>query len=199
MAHHNTLFSLILTLLFLFPLSVVAQDYHPVDENILSPKKEYSPYIDDNFPNRAFFGDTHLHTNWSTDAGMIGTSLGPDAAYRISKGGEVTSNTGWRVKLNRPLDFVVVADHAENLGMADFIRRSDPIILANKTGKRWHDMVKAGNGYDAFLEWLRGGSTDQINEPRMMKSVWANVVENADRENQPGVFTALRFHSLHWL
>jgi hypothetical protein len=196
MAHRNALFSLILTLLFLFPLSVVAQDYHPVDENILSPKKEYSPYIDDNFPNRAFFGDTHLHTNWSTDAGMIGTSLGPDAAYRISKGGEVTSNTGWRVKLNRPLDFVVVADHAENLGMADFIRRSDPIILANKTGKRWHDMVKAGNGYDAFLEWLRGGSTDQINEPRMMKSVWANVVENADRENQPGVFTA--FIGFEW-
>jgi len=196
MAHHNALFSLILTLLFLFPLSVVAQDYHPVDENILSPKKEYSPYIDDNFPNRAFFGDTHLHTNWSTDAGMIGTSRGPEAAYRISKGGEVTSNTGWRVKLNRPLDFVVVADHAENLGMADFIRRSDPIILANKTGKKWHDMVKAGNGYDAFLEWLRGGSTDQINEPRMMKSVWANVVENADRENQPGVFTA--FIGFEW-
>ena len=196
MAHRNALFSLILTLLFLFPLSVVAQDYHPVDENILSPKKEYSPYIDDNFPNRAFFGDTHLHTNWSTDAGMIGTSLGPDAAYRISKGGEVTSNTGWRVKLNRPLDFVVVADHAENLGMADFIRRSDPILLANKTGKKWHDMVKAGRGYDAFLEWLRGGSTDQINEPRMMKSVWANVVENADRENQPGVFTA--FIGFEW-
>ena len=196
MAHHNALFSLILTLLFFFPLSAGAQDYHPVDENILSPKKEYSPYIDDNFPNRAFFGDTHLHTNWSTDAGMIGTSLGPDAAYRISKGGEVTSNTGWRVKLNRPLDFVVVADHAENLGMADFIRRSDPIILANKTGKKWHDMVKAGNGYDAFLEWLRGGSTDQINEPRMMKSVWANVVENADRENQPGVFTA--FIGFEW-
>jgi hypothetical protein len=196
MAHRNALFSLILTLLFLFPLSVVAQDYHPVDENIVSPKKEYSPYFDDNFPNRPFFGDTHLHTNWSTDAGMIGTSLGPEAAYRISKGGEVTSNTGWRVKLNRPLDFVVVADHAENLGMADFIRRSDPILLANKTGKKWHDMVKAGKGYDAFLEWLRGGSTDQINEPRMMKSVWANVVENADRENQPGVFTA--FIGFEW-
>jgi len=193
MTHHS---ALILTLLFLFPLSVVAQDYRPVDENVVSPKKEYSPYFDDYFPNRAFFGDTHLHTNWSTDAGMIGTSLGPDAAYRISKGGEVTSNTGWRVKLNRPLDFVVVADHAENLGMADFIRRSDPILLANKTGKKWHDMVKAGKGYDAFLEWLRGGSTDQINEPRMMKSVWANVVENADRENQPGVFTA--FIGFEW-
>ena len=168
-----------------------AQDYYATGENVQGPKKEYSPYIDDHYPNRALFGDTHLHTNWSTDAGMIGTTLGPDAAYRISKGGEVISNTGWRVKLNRPLDFVVVADHAENLGLADFIRRSDPLILANKTGKKWHDMVKAGNGYDAFLEWLRGGSTDQINEPRMMEAVWSKVVENADRENQPGVFTAL--------
>jgi hypothetical protein len=115
---------------------------------------------------------------------MIGTTLGPDAAYLISKGGEVTSSTGWRVKLNRPLDFVVVADHAENLGLADFIRRSDPIILANEKGKKWHDMVKAGKGYDAFLEWLRGGSTDQIKEPRMMESVWPKVVENADREKE---------------
>ncbi len=195
MTHTKVIFTAIVVLLFLSPLAAVAQNYS-ADENVASPKKEYSPYIDDNFPNRALFGDTHLHTNLSTDAGMIGTTLGPDAAYRISKGGEVTSNTGWRVKLNRPLDFVVVADHAENLGLADFIRRSDPIILANKTGKKWHDMVKAGNGYDAFLEWLRGGSTDQINEPRMMQSVWAKVVENADRENQPGVFTA--FIGFEW-
>ena len=53
------------------------------------------------------------------------------------------SDTGWRVKLNRPLDFIVIADHAENLGMAYYIRRSDPILLANETGKKWHDMVKA--------------------------------------------------------
>lgn len=69
---------------------------------------------------------------------MGGASLGPDVAYRISRGEVVTSHLGWKVKLIRPLDFVVVADHAEKLGIADFIRRSDPIILASKTGKRWH-------------------------------------------------------------
>ena len=131
----------------------VAQDLHPTAEEVKAPKKEYSPYIEDDYPNRALFGDTHLHTSWSTDAGMIGTTLGPDDAYRVAKGGEVTSSTGWKVKLNRPLDFLVVADHAENLGLADYIRRSDPLLLANPTGKKWHDMVKAGKGYDAFIEW----------------------------------------------
>jgi len=132
-----------------------AQDLYPVGQKVSPPKKEYSPYAGDHFPNRVYFGDTHLHTSWSADSGMIGGTLGPDVAYRISRGEVVTSHLGWKVKLIRPLDFVVVADHAENLGLADFIRRSDPIILANETGKKWHDLVKAGKGYDAFLEWLR--------------------------------------------
>ncbi len=111
-----------------------AQDLVPAKEDFEAPKVEYSPYVDEHFPNRVFFGDTHLHTSWSTDAGMAGASLGPDVAYRVSRGEEVTSHLGWKVKLNRPLDFIVVADHAENLGLADFIRRSDPILLANQTG-----------------------------------------------------------------
>ena len=60
-----------------------------------TPNVEYSTYVDDNFPNRLFFGDTHLHMSWSTDAGMVGATLGPDAAYRVSRGGEVTSHLGW--------------------------------------------------------------------------------------------------------
>ena len=70
---------------------------------------------------RPFFGDTHLHTSWSTDSGMAGGTLGPDVAYRVSRGETVTSKLGWQVKLIRPLDFVVVADHAENLGLAPMI------------------------------------------------------------------------------
>ena len=173
-----------------------AQDLHPIKEDVKPPKKEYSPYVGDHFPNQVFFGDTHLHTSWSTDAGMIGATLGPDEAYRVSRGEKVTSYSGYKVKLIRPLDFIVVADHAENLGLADFIRRSDPIILANKTGKKWHDLNKAGKGYDAFLEWARSDDKDLINEPRMVQSVWAKVVANADRYYQPGVFTT--FHGYEW-
>jgi Protein of unknown function (DUF3604) len=85
--------------------------------------------------------------------------------YRVARGGVVTSYSGYKVKLIRPLEFLVVADHAENLGLADFIRRSDPILLANKIGKRWHDMNKAGDGYDAFIEWARSDDKDLIDDP----------------------------------
>lgn len=166
--------------------AALAQDLLPSRDTVKGPKKEYSPYAGDHFPNNVYFGDTHLHTSWSVDAGMAGATLGPDEAYRVSRGEEVTSHTGWKVKLIRPLDFVVVADHAENLGLADFIRRSDPIVLANETGKKWHDMNKAGKGYDAYLEWMRADNVDLIKEPRMMQAVWARVVENAEKYYQPG-------------
>ena len=127
---------------------------------------------------------------------MAGATLGPDEAYRVSRGETVTAHSGWKIKLVRPLDFLVVADHAENLGVADFIRRSDPILLANKTGKRWHDLNKAGKGYEAFLEWVRSDKEDLIKEPRMVQAVWNKVVENADKYYQPGVFTT--FHGYEW-
>ena len=173
-----------------------AQDVAPERDEYDVPKKEYSPYAGDHFPTNVYFGDTHLHTSWSADAGMAGATLGQDAAYRASRGEAVTTHLGWKFKLIRPLDFVVVADHAENLGLADFISRSDPILLANPTGKRWHNMVKAGDGYDAFLEWLRSDDSDQINEPKMVQTVWASVVENADKYYAPGVFST--FTGFEW-
>ena len=173
-----------------------AQDVHHQREFTPSPKEQYSPYVDDHYPKDVYFGDTHLHTAWSTDVGMIGASLGPEAAYRIASGGEVKTYMGWNLKLIRPLDFIVVADHAENLGLADFIERSDPLVLANPVGKKWHDMTKAGNGYDAFLEWLRADNKDLINEPKMTQAIWARVVENADKYYKPGVFTT--FHGFEW-
>ncbi|MEP5567928.1 MAG: DUF3604 domain-containing protein [Halioglobus sp.] len=182
--------------LFLTSLAIAAQDLQISEADLKSPKKEYSPYVGDHFPTQVFFGDTHLHTSWSTDSGMAGGTLGPDEAYKVSRGEEVTSFSGFNVKLIRPLDFIVVADHAENLGLADYIRRSDPVILANKTGKKWHDWVKSGKGYDAFIEWLRSDKKDLINEPKMMQAAWQQVVKNADDYYQPGVFTT--FHGYEW-
>ncbi|MEP0200927.1 MAG: DUF3604 domain-containing protein [Halioglobus sp.] len=182
--------------LFLTSLTIAAQDLQVSETDLKSPKREYSPYVGDHFPTQVFFGDTHLHTSWSTDSGMAGGTLGPDQAYKVSRGEEVTSFSGFNVKLIRPLDFIVVADHAENLGLADYIRRSDPVILANKTGKKWHDWVKSGKGYDAFIEWLRSDKKDLINEPKMMQAAWQQVVKNADNYYQPGVFTT--FHGYEW-
>jgi hypothetical protein len=176
-----------------FVSSGMAQDIRPPASEVPPPTASYSPFADEHYPLDVYFGDTHLHTSWSTDAGMAGATLGPDAAYRIAQGGEVTSFNGFRVKLKRPLDFLVVADHAENLGLADFIRRDDPAVLASPTGKKWHDMVKTGEGYDAFIEWLRGTSEnkDQIDNPDMTRAAWDSVIANAEANNRPGAFTAL--------
>ena len=172
------------------------QDILPPEELVQPPQEEYSPFADDHFPTRVLFGDTHLHTSWSADAGMVDASRGPETAYRVSRGEAVTSHTGWTVKLHRPLDFIVVADHAENLGIADFISRSDPLCLANETCKRWHDLSKSGNGYEAFLEWVRNNEEDQVNEPRMTETIWSRVSANADTYYEPGVFTT--FTGFEW-
>ncbi|WP_424987588.1 DUF3604 domain-containing protein [Microbulbifer sp. S227A] len=152
----------------------------------------YSPYPAENFPRRVYFGDTHLHTSYSTDAGMAGQEkVGPDEAYRFAKGAVVESQTGQKARLRAPLDFLVVADHAELLGLAPFIRKSDPSVLNDPLGKKWHDMVKAGKGYDAFIEWLNFGSEKPFDSPEMTKSAWGEIVDAAEKHNQPGAFTAL--------
>ena len=187
---------LVLDVALVMALPITAQDLKPAKEDFTPPKQEYSPYFEDHFPDRVFFGDTHLHTSWSADVGMAGGTLGPDSAYKVARGETVTAQSGWKVKLIKPLDFLVVADHAENLGLADFIRRSDPIVLDNETGKKWHDLVKSGKGYDAFMEWLRADNEDLINSPPMLRSAWSKVVENADKYYQPGVLTT--FHGYEW-
>jgi len=100
------------TLAALLTAPLFAQAAPPPRDQVTPPRVEYSPYADDHFPNRVFFGDTHLHSSWSTGAGMAGATLGTDVAYRVSRGEEVLSHLGWRVKLVRPLDFLVLADHA---------------------------------------------------------------------------------------
>jgi Protein of unknown function (DUF3604) len=172
---------------------VFGQDLKMPESEFPAPERHYSPYVEEQFPQKVYWGDTHLHTSWSTDAGMGGNTVGPDAAYRFAKGEVVTSSTGQPVRLIRPLDFLVVADHAENLGLADFIARDDPLVLKTPTGKRWHEMVKSGQGYDAFIEWVAANSAadDQIKSPEMIRSAWERLVDIGEEHNQPGAFTAL--------
>src|SRR4051812_37529837 len=86
-------------------------------DQVFPAKPSYSPYAGRNFPTRPFFGDTHLHTSLSVDAGAFGARLGPVEAYRFAKGEEIVSSTGQPVKLSRPLDFLVVADHSDAMGL----------------------------------------------------------------------------------
>ncbi len=180
------------------PHVALAQDIRPAREDFEAPAEEFSPFVDDHFPTRVLFGDTHLHTSWSGDAGMAGATLGPDEAYRFTMGQEVTSHLGLRAKLHRPLDFLVIADHAENFGLPDFIQRSDPLLLKNPLGKRWHDMIKGGQGYDVFIEFITaiGTGEDPIDDPAMIATAWERATANAERYNAPGRFTA--FIGFEW-
>ena len=170
---------------------------HP--EDMPEPTTIYSPYVertvaDSNFAEGVYWGDTHLHTSYSTDAGMMGNTLGPDAAYRFARGEEVLTSHGLRVRLIRPLDFLVVADHAENLGLAPYIDESNPELLKSEWGRAVHDMVKAGDSRGAFQKWLTDAVTagiDPINNPKMSRSVWDREIAFAEDYNEPGQFTAL--------
>jgi hypothetical protein len=93
-------------------------------------KRVYSPFAGRDYPNQVLFGDMHFHTDLSFDAGLIGTRLDVDDGYRFARGEEVISNTGQPVKLVRPLDYLVITDHAEFMGLAPMIRESDPLLMS---------------------------------------------------------------------
>jgi hypothetical protein len=95
----------------------------------------YSPYTEENFPNQVFFGDTHLHTAFSADAGLAGATTTPDDAFRFAKGEKVTSSNGIPARLQRPLDFLVVTDHAENLGLPIALEEKNPVMDENEWGR----------------------------------------------------------------
>ena len=160
--------------------------------------RHYSPFIDQSYPNRVLWGDTHLHTSYSTDAGMIGNVLGPDEAFRFARGEKVRASRGEFAQLVRPLDFLVVADHSENLGLAPMIAESNPGLLANEWGRKLHDMVKDGDPMAAYVEWgaALNALTDPIDDDDLTRTIWNRIVESAERHNQPGVFTAL--HGFEW-
>jgi Protein of unknown function (DUF3604) len=114
----------------------------------------YSPYAGRNFPTRPFFGDTHLHTAVSFDAGAFGARLGPPDAYRLARGEEITASSGQQVQLSRPLDFLVVADHSDNMGFFPELLAGSPAVLADATGRRWYNMIQSGQGADAAVEMI---------------------------------------------
>jgi hypothetical protein len=194
--------SLVGLLLWLPAAAALAQDPTPPAESLESAypgQDHFSPYAGRHFPTEVFWGDTHLHTGMSMDAGAFGARLMPDDAYRFAKGEELTSSTGQRVKLSRPLDFLVVADHSDNMGFFPKLHSGDPAMLADPTGRRWYDMVMAGGqqGVAAAVEIIVAFSQNQF--PKALASIpgtaayqdaWEVAIRAADGHNDPGQFTA---------
>ncbi len=168
----------------------------------LYPGKAYSPYAERSFPDRVFWGDTHLHTGLSMDAGLFGARLGLDEAYRFARGEQVTASSGQPARLGRPLDWLVIADHSDGMGFFNDLAAGDPDILKFDQAKPWYEGLQAGGeaSAEAALSLIGTFSQGEI-DPEMMAdyspggktyaSIWEKVVDAAERFNDPGHFTTL--------
>jgi len=170
-----------------------------------SAGESYSPHVDRSYPTRVYWGDTHLHTYLSGDAYTLGTLITPDDAYRFAGGETVRATGGEEVRLRRPLDFLMVADHAENLGAVPRLASGDPRLLKSKDGKRFAEMIAKLRSlpdvlnaesmdeyssasqplYTAKGAWHGNYGTDDT----FKREIWHGVIDVAERYNDPGTFT----------
>jgi hypothetical protein len=143
------------------------------------------------------WGDTHLHTSLSLDARAFGTTLGPDEAFRFARGEEVTTSHGERVKLSRPLDWLVVADHSDAMGAMNKIIEGDPTLMRDPTLKDWHDrIVKGGESalmatMEVIETFTEGKTPDVILAEEFARSVWSRYLDAVEQYNDPGRFTTI--------
>jgi hypothetical protein len=161
------------------------------------PKPPYSPYAGRNYPTRPLFGDTHLHTSFSMDAGAFGARLTPRDAYRFARGEEVTASSGQPAKLSRPLDFLVVADHSDGMGFFPLILAGGPTIQADSQGRKWHEQIQSGKGKEAALDIIVSFGKDAISKAifplpgtAAYQDTWQETIAAAEAYNAPGRFTA---------
>ena len=181
--------------------SAYSQEPSPDKESLEKAFKaeSFSPYANRNYPSQVYWGDTHLHTALSMDAGAFGNRLGPDEAYRFAKGQQVTSATGVKAKLSRPLDWLVVADHSDNMGLFTMLFNGDRQITSSEIGRKLSEKIQKGgrDGVEAALyiiENFANGKLDKELEilpgSKAYKNTWNIIMDAAESHNDPGRFTA---------
>ncbi|WP_223423096.1 DUF3604 domain-containing protein [Tateyamaria pelophila] len=166
------------------------------------PGRAYSPYTNRAFPDKVFWGDTHLHTRLSADAGLFGNTLGLDDAYRFARGEQVVASSGQPAKMGRPLDWLVIADHSDAMGFSEDLAKGSPNILAFEKGREWYAGFQAGGdaGAAAAIDLITNFAQGTMPEGMLddyspgataYASVWERVVDAAERFNDPGTFTTI--------
>ena len=158
---------------------------------------QYSPNVGGGAPKKLLWGDTHQHTGWSADAGAFGARLSPEDSLRFARGEEITSSSGQPVRLDRPLDFIVIADHSDGMGVIQEMRAGNPLVLNDPMGKRWTEMMNAGGkqGLQAAMEMIDAQSNnrlpDYVKNKDIAMSVWQKNTAIQEKYNEPGRFTTL--------
>ena len=177
-----------------------------------SPKKTYSPFVERNYPTKVYWGDTHLHSTLSHDAFHNGNRLNPDDAYRFAKGETVVSSSGQEVRLRRPLDFLMVSDHAENLGVLPQLAIGGGSLPKTEARDYWSKRVAelppvseilGVSSLEYFLQRRRllsaasgARHADYALTKKFQQTIWDEVIANAERHNDPGIFTT--FIGFEW-
>ncbi len=156
--------------------------------------RPYSPVVRHlNNPHQLVWGDTHLHTNMSADAFMEKNRIvSPEQAFRFARGEVVTTDLGESAVLSRALDFLVVSDHGEFLGVFTGVANGDEEVLSSELGKRWRGYYDEGDMGAMFREFqgMVIGAEPDASSARLKQSIWSRVAETADRYNEPGKFSA---------
>ena len=179
----------------------------PEEFESLYPGKAYSPWAQRSFPSQVYWGETHLHTGLSLDAGLFGNTTGHDEAYRLARGEEVISSTGLPVKLSRPLDFLVITDHSDMMGIATDIQNGAPNIMAIPQARAWAEgFAKGGKAAgDAAFDLITNFSQMTLDKQLLEQyapgspvydRVWEQIIDAAEKYNEPGRFTA--FIGFEW-
>jgi hypothetical protein len=147
-------------------------------------------------PTQLFWGDTHLHTSWSPDAYLMqNRSAGPDTAYRYAMGLPVVHPyTKAKIQIETPLDFLVVSDHGEYMGVIPMIFHDDPRVAGSETAKRFRalaDEGKEGAAFQILIGQVNAGKSDpQLDSPEINRYVWNEIMKAAEKYNDPGTFTS---------
>jgi hypothetical protein len=143
-----------------------------------------------------YWGDTHLHTSYSPDAFLMqNRSADPDTAYRYAKGLPVIHPFHRaRIQIETPLDFLVVSDHGEFMGVVPKILQGDPLVANTETGKRYKKMADEGREIEVFGELIAqinkvAPINQELNSPEVSSTIWGEIMDAAERHYEPGKFT----------
>jgi len=158
--------------------------------------RSYSPYANRTFPVQPLWGDQHVHTSWSFDAGFICT-LGVEEALRFARGEQVESTYGVPVRLSRPLDWIVMTDHSDSLGFTSEIRAGNTKLMADNLLKEWNKAMNSGEleqiipvAMDAIQRQGQGTLPEIAMDSGFLHSVWEKYTKIIEDFNEPGRFTA---------